>query len=444
MNRSLCAPLAAFATVLVLLLADGCGTAPKGAAAPPVNGTYAFWPTFPDDPHIQFVRGFNTSDDVAPKQASGLEKIVFGQELEKGAAVNKPYGVAMRHGRIYVADIRNNQVVVLDLKKKQTRLIGASGINQLKRPVAVAVAEDSTLYVADIGRGAVMVYDPSERYTSAYGHPNLKPSSLAVSGDRLYVTDMTSQKAEIYDRNSGKMLAAVGSVGDEDGQFRLPLGVAADKAGNIYVMDMMRCRLQKFSPDGKFVGAVGAIGMVAGTFARPKHLAVDSDGTVYVVDAAFQNVQMFDDKFELLMHFGAAGEFPGAMNLPAGICVSDDPEDLALFRSFVHPGFEPKRVIAVTNQFGDCKVAVYVEGDLKQGYTAQDLAKVAAAVKPGTGVPTAEEVKLSAPGSEEPLTVPRSGQQPAPPGDGAPPTPPPGGGAPQPAKDAPPEQVPPK
>jgi hypothetical protein len=252
-----------------------------------------------------------------------------------------------------------------------------------------------------------MVYDAEERYSRAYGHPGFKPAALAVHGDRLYVTDMAAQRVEIFDRNTGASLGTIGTVGDEDGQFRLPLGIATDKQGNVYVVDMLRCRLQKFSPDGKFIGAVGAMGKVAGTFARPKHIAVDSDGTVYVVDAAFQNVQMFDDKFELLMHFGAAGDYPGAMSLPAGICVSED--SLDLFTDRVHPGFKPKRVIAVTNQFGPDRVALYVEGGLREGYTAQDLAKAAVVVLPGTGIPSAEENRLSAPGSEEPPA-------PAPPG----------------------------
>jgi sugar lactone lactonase YvrE len=364
------------------------------------TGTYSFWPTFPDDPHLQFVRSINTSQDVAPVQASGLEKLVFGKELEKAAVVGKPYGVAMKGGRIYVADIGSNCVEVLDLRKKETLLVGASGLNALKRPVAVAVGDDNTMYVADIGRGTIMVYGPDGRYTQAFGHPNFKPSSLAVFGDRLYVTDLNSQKVDVFDRRDGKLLLSFGSVGDEDGQFRLPIGVATDSKGDVYVVDMLRCRLQKFSPEGKFIGAVGAMGKVAGSFARPKHVAVDSEGTVYVVDAAFQNVQMFNQKFELLMHFGAAGDYPGAMDMPVGVCVSD--EGLDLFKDQVHPGFEPRHVVVVTNQFGADRVSVYVEGGLRKGYTAQDLAKAAAPVTAGTGKASAEDIKMSAPGTVEP------------------------------------------
>ena len=35
-----------------------------------------------------------------------------------------------------------------------------------------------------------------------------------------------------------------GSVGDEDGQFRVPLCVETDRDGNVFVSDMMRCRIQ--------------------------------------------------------------------------------------------------------------------------------------------------------------------------------------------------------
>lgn len=392
--------------------ATGCDSAPRAVVQEGTPGNYAFWPTFPDDPHIQFVLSLSTSDDVSRQEASGLEKMVFGKEVEKAAAINKPYGVAMRNGKIYVADIRNSCVVVLDLRKKQTRLVGVSGTNQLKKPVAVAVADDSTLYVADIDRGAILVFDADERYSRAYGHPKFKPSALAVHGDRLYATDMVGQRVDVFDRNDGSLLGTIGTVGDEDGQFRLPLGIATDKQGNVYVTDMLRCRLQKFSPEGRFIGAVGAMGKVAGTFARPKHVAVDGDGVVYVVDAAFQNVQMFDEKFELLMHFGAAGDYPGSMDLPAGICVSED--SLDLFTDRVHPGFKPRRVIAVTNQFGENRVSLYVEGVLREGYTAQDLAKAAAPVMAGVSTSTTDEIKFSAPGTDEP-EAPSPGAPPDPP-----------------------------
>lgn len=386
---------------LAVAIGGGCGSTPSAAdsKAKP-TGTYSFWPSAPDEPRIQFVGSFDSSEDVSPTQASGLEKLVFGAEAVKPAEVNKPYGVLMKDGKIYVCDIRAKSVVILDLVKKQTRLMGVSGAHQLERPIAIAIADDGTMYVADGVHQAVLVYDSGERFTMSFKIANLKPGGLAVYGERLYLSDLGRQVVLVLDRKTGKELGTIGAVGDDDGQFRVPIGVATDKEGNIYVADMMRCRVQKFSKDGKFIAGVGEQGDHAGGFARPKHLAVDSEGIVYVVDSAFQNVQMFNDKFQLLMHFGAAGDFPGAMNLPVGIAVTDS--SLDVFKDRIHPGFEVKRMIVVANQFGDNKVSVYALGSRRKDYSLADLRASGATVNTGVAEPTAEMLKFQNIGGVEP------------------------------------------
>ncbi|MBL9031501.1 MAG: hypothetical protein JNM80_07305 [Phycisphaerae bacterium] len=326
---------------------SGCSSGPKAESASAASRSYAFWPQYPDDPRIQFVASYSSSEDVAPAKTTSLEKVVFGQEATPAAEISKPYGVAMRDGKIYVCDMRSNALAVLDLKKKQTRIVGITGFNRLEHPVAVAVADDGEIFVADNGRGAILVFDASERYSRVMAIERFKPAAVAVHGERVYASDITSQLVHIFDRRTGKPLGTIGSIGDQDGQFRLPLGVATDRAGDVYVVDMMRCRVQKFSPDGKLISAMGQLGDYAGSFARPKHIAVDADGVVYVVDAAFQNVQMFNAENQLLMHFGAPGAFPGAMNLPAGIAVCEDSTGVLADR--LHPGFEAKWLVIVSN-----------------------------------------------------------------------------------------------
>lgn len=391
------------------MIASGCAGGGANAPAKPsgVNGQFAFWPQFPSDPRVQFVRAIGGSEDVAPSTSSRFENIVFGEEKEKSASITKPYGLAMRDGRIYVCDMRGGALVVLDLLKKQTRLVGVTGANRLSHPVAVALAEDGAIYVAESDRGAILAFDASERFSHAIGFQKFKPVSLAVHGQRLYACDMLGQSVQVFDRASGKHLATIGKVGDGDGEFRLPIGVACDPAGNVYVVDMMRARVQKFAPDGSYLSGVGALGDTAGSFARPKHIAVDRDGIVYVVDASFQNVQMFDDKLRLLLAIGAAGNFPGSMNMPAGVCVDDAS---VAYVDDIHPGFAPKRVIAVTNQFGPAKVNLYVLGEKREGYSAADFAK--SAVKIATGVGATDEtvqmqrVGLDAEPAPDPVQTP--------------------------------------
>ncbi len=397
---TVCTMLAALAIPFAAPL-GGCASTPaKDAASKRTQTRYAFWPVAPDEPRIQFIGAFNSSEDIAPTKTSNLEKIVFGDEAVKPAYVNKPYGVAVKDGKIYVCDIRAKAVVVMDLAKKQTRLVGVAGSMRLERPIACTVADDGQLYVVDGVHQAVLVYDKGERFLGSYSLPKLKPGAIAAFGDRLYLSDLQRQQVVILNRRTCKEIGAVGSVGDGDGQFRLPVGVALDRAGNLYVSDMIRCCVQKFTGDGAFLAKVGEQGDQAGAFARPKHLAVDSDGIVYVVDAAFQNVQMFNDKFQLLMHFGAAGDFPGSMNLPAGIAVTDS--GMEYFKDRLHPGFEAKRLVVVANQFGDGKVSVYALGDRRASYALADLRANGAEVKTGVAEPTAEMLKFQNIGGVEP------------------------------------------
>ncbi len=395
--------LAAGLTLVGAVSLTGCAASSNSnptKAPEAAKGRYVFWPAAPAEPRIQFIAGFNSSEDVSPSKSSGLDKIVFGEDINQTAYVNKPYGLAVRDGRIYVCDIRAKALVVMDLVQKQTRLVGVAGSNHLERPVAVAIADDGVVYVADLVLASIMVFDKSERFAGNFNIPKLKPAALAVRGDRLYVADMTRQQVLILDRRSGKELGAIGSVGDEPGQFRLPVGLTIDKEGNLYVVDTMRCNVQKFTADGAYLGAFGQAGDHAGAFARPKQIAVDSEGILYIVDAAFQNVQLFNDKFQMLMFFGAAGTFPGAMDMPIGIAVSDN--GLEFFKDRIHPGFNAKRIVVVANQFGNSKISVYALGERKPEYKLADLHGVSVEFDTGVAKPDAEQLKFQNVGGIEP------------------------------------------
>lgn len=375
-RSSLAGPIAvahSLALSLAVLLVGGCsGGAPKSSKPVPADSrTYAFWPPPPAEPRIQYLRSFTGSSDLAATEQSGLDKLVFGDEKERSSDINKPYGVASHKGCVYVCDIRNTGLTALDLVKRQTRLLGTTGQNRLQQPVDVDVAPDGMIYVADSRRGIVF-YDASERYAGTFSREKFEPIGLAVTGDRVYVCNRASQLVEVLDRASGKLLLTIGSVGDEDGQFRLPLGIAADRDGNIHVVDFMRCRLQKFSPDGKYLAGVGSSSDTAGNFVKPKHCAIDREQNIYVIDAAFQNVQIFNAKYELLTSFGGGGRFDGAMDLPAGIAIFEG--DPSYFTSTVHPFFQSDTIVLVTNQFARNKISAYGIGQLKKGHTGAELA----------------------------------------------------------------------
>jgi DNA-binding beta-propeller fold protein YncE len=298
--------------------------------------------------------------------------MIYGKEAQQVLPLNKPYGVEMSNGKIYVCDLRNGSVTVLDIKGRRVLVLGKTQADSLQTPTDIAVSPDGVKYVSDTGRGIIAVYGPDDRRINSFGRKDFKPVGVAVHGEDLYVCDFQAARVEVLNRRTGQFLRTIGEPGGEPGQFVRPLGISVDANGFVYVMDVMKCQLQKFDAAGKLVSNFGTITARAGGLVRPKHIDVDRDGTIYAVDAAFQNVQLFDQKGQVLTFFGTPGIHPGAMYLPAGVCVHEG--DLELFKDKIHPAFQAERLVLVTNQFGPNKVSVYAMGHLRPGKTVQDIA----------------------------------------------------------------------
>jgi sugar lactone lactonase YvrE len=374
----------------VLLVSGGC-TPTGGGTTETKNPKFSFWPDAPDEPRIQFLTKFNTSRDVSQEKQSELDAMLYGKENETELAFGKPYGMKWWNGCIYFCDTSNTCITILDLKKRQVRVTGVQGQGKLQKPIDIAIAADGIKYVADTGRKAIVVFDPQDKYVRQFAPEGFYPTGVAVYQNELFVTDLKADAVKVLDRMSGQVLRTIGASGREPGHFVQPLGVAVDKSGNVYVDEVLEVRIQIFDREGKWLRSIGELGTRPGTFVRPKDMAVDSDGILYVVDAAFQNVQMFNSEGQMLMFFGGNGTFPGGMDVPAGVCVCET--DLDLFQPYVHPAFQLKRVLIVSNQFENSKIALYGMGTLKPGKTIVDLAADRAAIegvmeKPGTTQPS--------------------------------------------------------
>jgi DNA-binding beta-propeller fold protein YncE len=82
-----------------------------------------------------------------------------------------------------------------------------------------------------------------------------------------------------------------GGRGAGKGEFDLPRGIAADRAGNIYVADTNNGRIEKFSPSGVYITSLGIKGTAYGQLGEPNGIAIDRGGNIYVADASNHRVQ---------------------------------------------------------------------------------------------------------------------------------------------------------
>lgn len=348
-------PLAALSSLLCLLLA-GCATKPKATKEA------IFFPPPPDQPRIQYLTSFSSESEFAGK--GGFKDFVTGGSTIQ-RPIWKPYGISLRPGMLYVCDTQPKNVGTLDLARKQLRFLRPTGHEGLKMPINVVVGADGMKYVADTGWNQLRMYSADGRFRGAFAPELLgRPCGLALSGDRLYVGDLSNRCVRVFSLASQELLLTLPQEGaPEIAQVRGPTNLAVDDEGRIYVSDTTDFAIKVFDAAGNHLRTIGELGLRPGAFALPKGIAVDRAGRIYVVDAATGVVQLFNQEGELLMYFAGPDSPAGAASyLPAGLAV--DYDNVKHFQSFVAPGRQLEYLIFVTNQLGDRKISVY--GFLKQ------------------------------------------------------------------------------
>jgi DNA-binding beta-propeller fold protein YncE len=335
-----------------LVLAAAACSAPVRKPSAPV-----FFPPPPAPARIQFLTSLSGLKDV--DEQSAFNRFVVGEKQD--VKVDKPYGVAVYDGKIYVCDT-NNTVAVFDLKRKTFGpMHGAVGPGTLRQPVNISIETDGTKYVADPVRGQIVVFDRNDEYLKAYGVPGAwRPVDAVPLEDRLYVADVGNGLVKVFDKQSGEMIKTIGDKGDPSERLDRPTNLAFDREGYLYVTDVGRFQVVKFDRDGHFKATFGKAGDNLGHFARPKGIALDREGRLYAVDASFNNVQIFNKEGRLLMFFGEGGDKPGGLLLPAQVAI--DYDNLPYFRQYVAPNFQVEYLVFVTSQFGSRRVNVLAFG----------------------------------------------------------------------------------
>lgn len=346
---------ALFATIAAggFVLMTGCSSPKVAAKHEPL-----FYPAPPAAPRLQFLTSYAGSGDFDRPPGRWYDYIV-GRVDEPRMELVKPYGVAMHGDRIYACDTVNRSVAVFDLAAGRATAWQPSGEGRLHTPINLAFDDAGTMYVADPSRGNVALYDAQTNFLGSLADAaGMKPTDVAVAGNRVYVADLQRAQIAVFDRTSRERLFTVprNPTNAAERLFQ-PTNLAIDPQGRVVVCDSGAFCVKVFDPDGKLLHTFGEHGDGPGQFARPKGIAVDRAGRIYVVDAAMQVVQIFDADGQLLLCFGEpAGDEPG-LDLPADVAI--DYAHVDRFRALAAPGFALEYLVLVTNQYGGDKIGVY-------------------------------------------------------------------------------------
>jgi DNA-binding beta-propeller fold protein YncE len=339
--------------LILFFLVTACATH-KQAEAPKI-----FYPPPPSLAHAQFLTFLTGEKDFVAKK-SAFYTFVTG-ERQSGFRLDKPYGMAIADGKIYVCDV-NQGLIVFDLEKKSIFMYpGSQGKGKLIEPLNIRIGADGSRYVTDVVRGQIIIFDKSDHFINAFSSPDeWKPVDAVPYEDQLFVIDMKNSQIVVMDNKTGAILRKIGQEGEPADRLVRPTNLAFDSQGHLFVSDMGRFQIAKYDRDGHRLGKVGEIGQESGTFARPKGVALDRNDRLYALDASFNNVQMFNKEGNMLFAFGEGGKRPGDMSLPAQVVV--DYDNIRFFQKFVDPNFNVENLVFVTNQNGDMMVNVYAVG----------------------------------------------------------------------------------
>ncbi len=347
--------LALVAGLLIPCLLGGCHA--RGPVSDETNPI--FFPPLPEKPRLQFLTSLSNARDLGAAGPSGFEKFVLG-DTERREAIATPYGLALFDDKVYVCDVGQRRVVVLDLKAHSFGYL--TDDRRLMNPVNIHVTDDGTKYIADPTAGAVFVFDRGDTLQAILGKDaQISPIDVTVHGADCYVTDFSSNQVVVLDKDTGREVRRIGEQGDGEQQFKLISDLTFGPKGHLYVTDKVKAKIFEFDSEGKLVRTLGQLGDNIDELVRPKGIAVDKDERIWVVDASTEVGKIYDSKGRLLLFFGLPGNEPGMMNLPADIVLDYDNVDL--FGRYAVKGAKIEFLVLVSNQYGPNKVSVYGFGE---------------------------------------------------------------------------------
>ncbi len=274
---------------------------------------------------------------AAPVRSTGtggpgpeLIAVVHTMPDDPDGPLSRPRGIAIGwEGQIYVADSGNDRVVVLDSLGGFVSQIGfaGSGDGRFVDPSDVAV-EGLHLFVLDEGNERIQVFDRYEVFSQVIlsregGGIGIPLRMAADPFGRIYVSDREEDLIRVFRSFTREEEMRVGGYGSRSGQFRHPSDIDIDRERRIYVADTDNDRVQIFDPLGGFLRSIGKESpSPEGSLRAPAAVAVDRRGGVLVADTGNDRIAFFDSEGAFV------GEFDGrkyglALRGPEDVAVTD-------------------------------------------------------------------------------------------------------------------------
>ena len=319
-------------------------------AAPKEVPTRYLVPLPPEKPLVEWLGTYTSADDFPKTEAQKrMEQIVGKPPLE---SLLGPSGIAADgEGKVFIGDLYAHNIWVYDLKSSTVNKLFDGDVADFE-PRHMTIDARKRIFLADSKARVVKIFSREGAYIGQFGTGQLeKPIGLALDEGRrrLYVSDAAVHQVKAFDLDSGKLLFAMGEVGDGPGKLYSPAGLAVDAAGQIFVVELFNARLSIFNPDGTFVRYFGERTDSLRGLENPRAASFDSEGNLWIIDFRRGAIRAFDVEGTLLFAMeGQSGHKMGLSN-PAALYIDGNDEIyIADFigRRFAHWRYLSKKALA--------------------------------------------------------------------------------------------------
>lgn len=222
----------------------------------------------------------------------------FLAEFSGGGALSFPSSLVKdKHGRFFVAEPTQGQVILVDIAQNSIQPMDFSAVPEGNsvHPGNMAVDSEDRLYIVDKANQRILVFDPSLKFERQifvkYGQ-GLRDVKVDSEG---FVYTLSTIKGIICVFDShGKFLYKFGKRGSGSGQFRFPVSLAVSRQGLVYVLDQHMGKVLVFNKKGEFLFDFSQFGWREGRLYFPSYLYINSSGQIFIVDRGNARVCVFE------------------------------------------------------------------------------------------------------------------------------------------------------
>ena len=214
----------------------------------------------------------------------------------------KPVGLSVHpDGRIFVADTHYHRVLIYSRDGELLDSFGklGSGDGEFQLPTDVAFDAAGFIYVSEYhDNDRVTKWSPELKFVQAIGMEPVdgvrlrRPAAIDIDAEQtLWVADACNHRVVRFSLD-GEVLSWFGGFGSEPGQLRYPYDLRVTSDDNLLVCEYEGNRLQWFDKQGRSLRCWGSPGRELGQLSAPWGAAFGPKGRLYVLDSLNSRVQI--------------------------------------------------------------------------------------------------------------------------------------------------------